>query len=142
MDNKPIIIIKKRGKKKPHEAHGGSWKIAYADFVTAMMAFFLLMWLINVTSEEQRKGIADYFSPSFINTQTQNGSAGLLGGVNLSNPNNSSGKSTEERAKSTEIEVDVVKSKHQDEFQDKKDVSKDALNAAKKIRLTLRIVKK
>ena len=56
MDDKPIIIIKKRGKKKPHEAHGGSWKIAYADFVTAMMAFFLMMWLLSVTNEDQKKG--------------------------------------------------------------------------------------
>ena len=43
--------------------HGGAWKVAYADFVTAMMAFFLLMWLLNATTEEQRKGkLADYFS--------------------------------------------------------------------------------
>lgn len=132
MDNKPIIIIKKRGKKKPHESHGGSWKIAYADFVTAMMAFFLLMWLLSVTNEDQKKGIADYFAPNIIDMQAKNGSAGLLGGVNLSNPNNSSGKSTQERAESTEIEVDVVNSKHQEEFQDKKDVSLDVLNAAKK----------
>lgn len=135
MDDKPIIIIKKRGKKKPHDAHGGSWKIAYADFVTAMMAFFLLMWLLSVTNEDQKKGIADYFAPNFINTQAQNGSAGLLGGVNLSNPNNSSGKSTQERAKSTEIEVDVSNSKQQDEFQNKKDVSVDSLNAAVKIKI-------
>ncbi len=134
MDDKPIIIIKKRGKKKPHEAHGGSWKIAYADFVTAMMAFFLLMWLLSVTNEDQKKGIADYFAPTIINMQSQNGSAGLMGGVNLTNPNNSSGKSTQERAKSTEIEVDVANSKRQDEFQDKKEVSADSLNAAKQVK--------
>src|SRR6185436_19507105 len=46
--------------------HGGSWKVAYADFVTAMMAFFLLMWLLNATTEEQRKGLADYFSPNSV----------------------------------------------------------------------------
>jgi len=46
------------------EHHGGSWKVAYADFVTAMMAFFLLMWLLNATTEEQRRGLADYFSPT------------------------------------------------------------------------------
>ena len=44
--------------------HGGAWKVAYADFVTAMMAFFLLMWLLNATTEDQRKGLADYFSPN------------------------------------------------------------------------------
>jgi chemotaxis protein MotB len=56
----PIII--KRVKKGGHAAHGGAWKIAYADFVTAMMAFFLMMWLIGSTTEGDRKGIADYFS--------------------------------------------------------------------------------
>jgi chemotaxis protein MotB len=55
----PIII--KRVKKGGHGAHGGAWKIAYADFVTAMMAFFLLMWLLGSTTEGDRKGIADYF---------------------------------------------------------------------------------
>ncbi len=59
----PIII--KRVKKVHHGAHhGGSWKVAYADFVTAMMAFFLLMWLLNATTEDQKRGIADYFSPT------------------------------------------------------------------------------
>ena len=52
----------KRIKKGGHEHHGGAWKIAYADFVTAMMAFFLLMWLLGSTSEGDKKGIADYFA--------------------------------------------------------------------------------
>jgi len=56
----PIIV--KRIKKGGHAAHGGAWKIAYADFVTAMMAFFLMMWLIGSTTEGDRKGIADYFT--------------------------------------------------------------------------------
>ena len=55
----PIII--KRIKKGGHAVHGGAWKIAYADFVTAMMAFFLLMWLLGSTSEGDKKGIAYYF---------------------------------------------------------------------------------
>jgi chemotaxis protein MotB len=55
----PIIV--KRIKKGGHAAHGGAWKIAYADFVTAMMAFFLLMWLLGSTTEGDKKGIADYF---------------------------------------------------------------------------------
>jgi hypothetical protein len=57
----PIII--KRVKKGGHAVHGGAWKIAYADFVTAMMAFFLLMWLLGSTTEGDKKGIADYFQP-------------------------------------------------------------------------------
>lgn len=56
----PIII--KRIKKTGHAAHGGAWKIAYADFVTAMMAFFLLMWLLGSTSKGELQGIASYFS--------------------------------------------------------------------------------
>ena len=56
----PIII--KRVKKGGHGAHGGAWKIAYADFVTAMMAFFLLMWLLGSTTEGDKKGIADFFN--------------------------------------------------------------------------------
>jgi chemotaxis protein MotB len=56
----PIII--KRVKKGGHAVHGGAWKIAYADFVTAMMAFFLLMWLLGSTSEGDKKGLSDYFA--------------------------------------------------------------------------------
>ena len=56
----PIII--KRIKKKAHTAHGGAWKIAYADFMTAMMAFFLLMWLLGSTAQGELQGLADYFN--------------------------------------------------------------------------------
>ena len=56
----PIII--KRVRKGGHGKHGGAWKIAYADFVTAMMAFFLLMWLLGSTTEGDKKGIADFFN--------------------------------------------------------------------------------
>jgi chemotaxis protein MotB len=64
MSDTPAPIIIKRIKKAAHAHHGGSWKVAYADFVTAMMAFFLLLWLLNVTTPEQKKGIADYFTPT------------------------------------------------------------------------------
>ena len=57
---RPIIIVKRK-KVVAGGAHGGAWKIAYADFVTAMMAFFLLMWLLGITEEVARGGIADYF---------------------------------------------------------------------------------
>src|SRR6185295_4334653 len=74
------IIIKKVKKVIGGGHHGGAWKVAYADFVTAMMAFFLLMWLINTTSPEQKRGIADYFAPASVSRSTQ-GSDGLLGGT-------------------------------------------------------------
>jgi chemotaxis protein MotB len=62
MAQQPVIIIKKIRKKGHAGHHGGAWKIAYADFVTAMMAFFLLMWLLSYTDPGTKKGIADYFN--------------------------------------------------------------------------------
>ncbi len=70
----PIII--KRVKKGGHAAHGGAWKIAYADFVTAMMAFFLLMWLLGSTTEGDKKGIADYFASPLKLALLNSGSGG------------------------------------------------------------------
>ena len=60
--------------------HGGAWKVAYADFVTAMMAFFLLMWLLNATTEDQRKGLADYFSPNNVMSHASSGTGQPFGG--------------------------------------------------------------
>jgi chemotaxis protein MotB len=60
--------------------HGGAWKVAYADFVTAMMAFFLLMWLLNATTEDQRKGLADYFSPNSVLSHNSSGTGDPFGG--------------------------------------------------------------
>ncbi len=77
--NEQAQIIIKRVKKGGHAHHGGAWKVAYADFVTAMMAFFLLLWLLNATTEAQKKGISDYFSPSTVSTSS-GGAGGLLGG--------------------------------------------------------------
>jgi len=76
------IIIKKIKKGGAHPHHGGAWKIAYADFVTAMMAFFLLMWLLNATSEEQKRGIANYFDP-FAAEAKGGGNMGVMGGTSV-----------------------------------------------------------
>lgn len=76
--NQPIII--KKVKKAAHAHHGGAWKIAYADFVTAMMAFFLLMWLINMTSPEQKDGLAEYFAPTAASSGAS-GAGGILMGT-------------------------------------------------------------
>jgi chemotaxis protein MotB len=80
--NRPIII--KKVKKVAHAHHGGAWKIAYADFVTAMMAFFLLLWLISMTTPEQKQGLADYFAPPNISASTS-GSGGVMGGTAMDN---------------------------------------------------------
>jgi chemotaxis protein MotB len=74
------VIIKRKKIIAGGGHHGGAWKVAYADFVTAMMAFFLLMWLLNATTEQQRKGIADYFSPTLPVNRISGGGDGAFGG--------------------------------------------------------------
>ena len=83
--NMPRPIIVKKIIEAPHAGHhGGAWKVAYADFVTAMMAFFLLMWLLGATDEKQRKALADYFAPTIVQTKTDSaGSTGMFGGDSL-----------------------------------------------------------
>lgn len=80
--NRPIIIKRKKVVAGGGH-HGGAWKIAYADFVTAMMAFFLLMWLINATSEEQRLGLAQYFSPTIPINRIAGGGSHMFGGKSI-----------------------------------------------------------
>ncbi len=77
----PIIVKRKKVVAGGH--HGGAWKVAYADFVTAMMAFFLLMWLLGATNEKQRKGIADYFNPTIPINKVSGGGSGAFGGDSL-----------------------------------------------------------
>ena len=85
---KPIIVKKITVVAGGH--HGGAWKVAYADFVTAMMAFFLLLWILGATTEKQRKGIADYFTPTLVKTReaSAGSAAGLLGGSSLTDVDN------------------------------------------------------
>src|SRR5471030_2533106 len=78
----PVIIIRRKRKGGHAAHHGGAWKVAYADFVTAMMAFFLLLWLLNVTTDVQRKGIADYFAPASI-SKSDSGAGGIFGGQTI-----------------------------------------------------------
>ena len=82
-DPRPIIIKKViEADHAPH--HGGAWKVAYADFVTAMMAFFLLLWLLGATDEAQRRGIADYFTPTLVEHKTNGaGADGFFGGDSI-----------------------------------------------------------
>ena len=84
-DQPPIIIVKRKRKGGGDGHHGGQWKVAYADFMTAMMALFLIMWLLNAVTEEQMAGIANYFSPSAAST-SQSGAGGVLGGMSMMAP--------------------------------------------------------
>lgn len=82
------VIVKKILPAHRHAHHGGQWKVAYADFVTAMMAFFMLLWLISTTDEDKRHGLADYFSPTLMDMkQDSAGANGLLGGDTISESN-------------------------------------------------------
>src|ERR1700712_2353778 len=85
---RPIIVKKVTIVAGGH--HGGAWKVAYADFLTAMMAFFLLLLLLGATTEKQRKGIADYFTPTLIKTReaSAGSNAGLLGGSSITEVGN------------------------------------------------------
>jgi len=77
---RPIVV--KRVKKGAHGAHGGSWKVAYADFMTAMMAFFLLMWILQTATKEQKAGIAQYFTTGTVmDSSTVGGETILTGGM-------------------------------------------------------------
>ena len=108
-DNERPIIIKKV-KKVVGGHHGGAWKVAYADFVTAMMAFFLLMWLINTTSPEQKRGIADYFAPASV-SKSQQGSDGLLGGTSFQEDGARSGGSSRPQPETQQVSDERAKKK-------------------------------
>ncbi|UIJ45465.1 OmpA family protein [Sphingomonas cannabina] len=85
----PKIIVKKVYVEEHGAHHGGAWKVAYADFVTAMMAFFLLLWILGATTEKQRKSIADYFAPTLVEMRQESaGSNGLFGGASLVDKDN------------------------------------------------------
>ena len=87
--NQPPKIIYKKVYIEGHGGHhGGAWKVAYADFVTAMMAFFLLLWILGATTEKQRKGIADYFAPTLLDTRSLGiGGGALFGGESILDKN-------------------------------------------------------
>jgi chemotaxis protein MotB len=105
----PPIIVKKIFVDGHGGHHGGAWKVAYADFVTAMMAFFLLLWLLGSTTEAQRKGLADYFTPTLVKTKEQSaGSHGLLGGASLTDPDNYPHRATQTGNRSLTVPRDAT----------------------------------
>ena len=75
-----IIIVKRKKKGGGGGHHGGAWKVAYADFVTAMMAFFMVMWLVTAVSKEQRAAMFDYFkNPSMEPGKSIRAAPGTMG---------------------------------------------------------------
>ncbi len=106
----PRPIIVKKVIEHAHEAHhGGAWKIAYADFVTAMMAFFLLMWLLGATDEAKRKGLADYFTPTIVEYRENSaGSNGILGGDSIISQDNYPARAAQTGSRSMTIPRDAT----------------------------------
>ena len=124
------IIIRRRVKSGDGGHHGGAWKVAYADFVTAMMAFFLLMWLLNATTEEQRKGLADYFNPSIPISKVSGGGQGALNGSSVLSEDSlirdNIGGSTEFPSTKRELQSDMgAQSDQLDKLREKIEASKD-----------------
>ena len=83
-DNVRPVIIKRKRVVAGGGHHGGAWKVAYADFVTAMMAFFLMLWLLGSVEDDTRKGVADYFSETLAINSESSGADAILGGTSLS----------------------------------------------------------
>ncbi len=110
--NAAPVIIKRKKVVAGGGHHGGAWKVAYADFVTAMMAFFLLMWLLNATTEKQRKGLSDYFSPTIALNRVSGGGDGSLGGESMFTEETSAragtGGTSDERGASSGVREDTL----------------------------------
>ena len=105
----PKIIVKKVYIEGHGGHHGGAWKVAYADFVTAMMAFFLLMWLLGATNEKQRKALADYFAPSLITTRAASaGSNGPFGGESITDQDNYPHKAQQTGTRALTVPVEAT----------------------------------
>ena len=103
------IIVKKIIEAGHGGHHGGAWKVAYADFVTAMMAFFLLLWILGATTEKQRKGIADYFAPTLVEMKLKSaGSNGVFGGDSVVAKDNYPHRATQTGSKSMTIPKDAT----------------------------------
>ena len=103
----PIIVKKVTVVAAGH--HGGAWKVAYADFVTAMMAFFLLLWLLGATTEKQRKGLADHFTPTLVKLKQESaGSNGMLGGSSITDVDNYPNRAGQTGNKAMTIPLDTT----------------------------------
>jgi chemotaxis protein MotB len=143
----PPVIVKKVVIAVGGGHHGGAWKVAYADFVTAMMAFFLLLWLLGATEEKQRKGIADYFSPTLVKTRNESaGSDGMLGGDSLIAAENLPHKMAQTGTKSITIPRDATGgikegATREKTIQSMKERLEEKLSATERMRRLLRQVR-
>ncbi len=133
--NQPPIIVKKIIMEAHAGHHGGAWKVAYADFVTAMMAFFLLMWLLGATNEKQRKALADYFAPTLMEMRENSaGANGMFGGESLTSPENYPHRASQTGTRSMTIPRDATGTKDEKGKADRSRAKMDAKEFEKRIR--------
>lgn len=140
--NAPIIIKRKKVIVGGGH-HGGAWKVAYADFVTAMMAFFLLMWLLGATTEKQRKALADYFAPTLVQTKQESaGSNGFFGGDSIVSVDNYPNRAGQTGTRALTIPRDATggpkeaagRAKQQEKFDELKAKLEKRLKSSKELR--------
>lgn len=137
--NQPPIIVKKIIVEEHGGHHGGAWKVAYADFVTAMMAFFLLMWLLGATNEKQRKALADYFAPTLVQMRESSaGANGPFGGSSLTDKDNYPHKAAQTGTRSITIPRDTTGTQDDKGKKSKSTKAMDAKEFEKKIREQLK----
>ncbi len=113
-DGAATVVIKRGEDHAAHAHHGGAWKIAYADFVTAMMAFFLLLWLVNATTDAQRTGLADYFAPTNFLSRGASGNGQPFNGRSL----NTDGNLNADAALSPRVARDRVATNAEEDVED------------------------
>jgi chemotaxis protein MotB len=136
----PKIIVKKIYIEGGGGHHGGAWKVAYADFVTAMMAFFLLLWILGATTEKQRKSIADYFAPTLIEMkQNSAGSNGLFGGESIIDRDNYPHKAAQTGTRSITVPMNAdggqqVGSGRNGSFKSRDEIAKEDVRNFQKLR--------
>jgi chemotaxis protein MotB len=137
------IIVKKVIEAAHGGHHGGAWKVAYADFVTAMMAFFLLMWLLGATTEKQRKALADYFAPTLVQTKQESaGSNGFFGGDSIVSVDSYPNRAGQTGTKAITIPRDATggpkeaagRQKEQERFDQMKKTLEQRLKASQELR--------
>lgn len=137
------IIVKKIIVEAHAAHHGGAWKVAYADFVTAMMAFFLLMWLLGATTEKQRKALADYFAPTLVQTKQESaGSNGFFGGDSIVSVDNYPNRAGQTGTRALTIPRDATggpkeaagRAKQQEKFDELKAKLEKRLKSSKELR--------
>tara|TARA_R110000772_G_scaffold172671_4_gene284527 strand:+ start:2084 stop:2956 length:873 start_codon:yes stop_codon:yes gene_type:complete len=146
------IIVKKIVAGSPVVHHGGAWKVAYADFVTAMMAFFLLMWLLSSTDEQERKALAEYFTPTLVEMRENNaGADSFFGGDSIISDEDYRSRAAQtgelslalpkDSSPANEVDAGSLKQEDREQFEKVKQRIADRLNRSEELRKLLKNIR-